>query len=110
MGGNDCFFDHNIAGGGGGGGGGGVGERWNEPKVDPKIVVRSRVLRNNYLRGLFHTVQSSFVLYCNCTLSIFSWNVGKVSHMKNFVAFSSFYKVSDELKSVQMKMESYKSR
>ena len=30
--------------------------------------------------------------------------------MKNFVAFSSFYKVSDELKSVQMKMESYKSR
>ena len=42
MGGNECFFVHNIAAGGGGGGGGGVGRRRDEPKADPKNVIRSR--------------------------------------------------------------------
>ena len=37
----------------------------DEPKDEQKIVVRSRVLRNNYLEGLFHTVPSSFVLHCS---------------------------------------------
>ena len=35
---------------------GGVGRRRDEPKAEQKIVVRSRVLHNNYLEGLFHTV------------------------------------------------------
>ena len=43
---------------------GGVGERRDEPKAEQKIVLRSRVLRNNCLEGLFHTVPSSFVLHC----------------------------------------------
>ena len=29
------------------------------------MVVRSRVLRNNYLEGLFHRLPSSFVLHCS---------------------------------------------
>ena len=33
----------------------GVGGRQDEPKVKPKIVVRSKVLCNNYLEWLFHT-------------------------------------------------------
>ena len=41
-----------------------VGERRDEPKAEQKIVLRSRVLRNNCLEGLFHTVPSSFVLHC----------------------------------------------
>ena len=53
-----CFFGHNIAGGGGGGGGETTG--WTQS--EKKIVARSRVLRNNYLEELFHTVPSSFVL------------------------------------------------
>ena len=44
---------------------GGVGRRRDEPKAEQKIVVRSRVLRNNYLEGFFHTVPISFVLHCN---------------------------------------------
>ena len=50
-----------------------VGERRDEPKAEQKIVLRSRVLRNNCLEGLFHTVPSSFVLHCRllaCTISI----------------------------------------
>lgn len=45
-----------------------MGGRWDVPKGDQNIVIRSRVLRNNYLEGLFHTVQSSliFVLLCRC--------------------------------------------
>ena len=35
------------------------------PKPNKKIVLRSRVLRNNCLEGLFHTVPSSFVLHCS---------------------------------------------
>ena len=42
-----------------------VGERRDEPKAEQKIVLRSRVLRNNCLEGLFHTVPSSFVLHCS---------------------------------------------
>ena len=42
----------------------GRGGRRDEPKAEQKIVVRSRVLRNNCLEGLFHTVLSSFVLHC----------------------------------------------
>ena len=37
----------------------------DEPKDEQKIVARSRVLCNNYLEGLFHTVPSSFVLHCS---------------------------------------------
>ena len=37
----------------------------DEPTDEQKIVARSRVLRNNYLEGLFHTVPSSFVLHCS---------------------------------------------
>ena len=42
---------------------GGGGQR-DEPKAAQKIVLRSRVLRNYCLEGLFHTVPSSFVLHC----------------------------------------------
>ena len=55
-----AFFGHNIAGGGGGEWGG----RQDEPKADQKNVISCRVLRNNYLEGLFHTVPSCFVLHC----------------------------------------------
>ena len=45
----------------------GVGE-WgkplDEPKANQKIVIRSRVLCNNYLEGFFHTVPSSLGLHC----------------------------------------------
>ena len=51
------FFGHNIA--------RGIGGRRDEPKAEQKIVFRSRVLRNNCLEGLFHTVPSSFVLHCS---------------------------------------------
>ena len=44
---------------------GGVGGLRDEPKAEHKIVVRSRVLCNNYLERFFHTVPSSFVLHCN---------------------------------------------
>ena len=53
-----AFFGHNIVRGSGGGGGGG---RRDEPKADEKIVIKSKVLCNNYLEGIFHTVPSSFV-------------------------------------------------
>ena len=38
------------------------------PKKIKKIVIRSRVLRNNHLEGLFHTIPNSliFVLHCSC--------------------------------------------
>ena len=41
-----------------------VGRRRDEPKAEQKIVLRSRVLRNNCFDGLFHTVPSSIVLHC----------------------------------------------
>ena len=41
------------------------GGRRDEPKAEQKIVLRSRVLRNYFLVGLFHTVPSSFVLHCS---------------------------------------------
>ena len=49
---------------------GGVGERRDEPKAEQKIVLRSRVLRNNCLEGLFHTVPTSFVLHCSTKYSL----------------------------------------
>ena len=52
------FFGHIIA-----GGRGGEGLR-DEPKGEQKIVVRSGVLRNKYLEGLFRAVLGSFVLHC----------------------------------------------
>ena len=59
-----CFFGHNIAREGAGEG------KWGDygmnPKPKKKIVARSRVLRNNYLEELFHTVPSSFVLRHCC--------------------------------------------
>ena len=55
MGGMTAFFGHNIAGGSGG--------RWDEPKEDQKIVIKSRVLGNNHLEGLFHT-ESKFFNFC----------------------------------------------
>ena len=48
-----AFFGHNIVRGSGG--------RRDEPKADEKIVIKSKVLCNNYLEGIFHTVPSSFV-------------------------------------------------
>ena len=49
-----------AGGGGGGGGGGGVGGRREEPKADQKIVIRSRVLCNNYLEAF--STQSQVLL------------------------------------------------
>ena len=65
-----AFFDHNIARGSGGGVGG--GGRRDEPKAAQKIVLRSRVLRNYCLEGLFHTVPSSFVLHCSFLIDLFT--------------------------------------
>ena len=42
-----------------------LGGGQHEPKADQKIVFRSKVLPNNYMEGLFHTVPSCFVLYCS---------------------------------------------
>ena len=63
MRGNECYFGHNIAGEVGGTTG------WTQSQT--KIVVRSGVLCNNYLEGLFHTVQSSFVLHSRCRTECF---------------------------------------
>ena len=52
-----AFFGHNIARRAGG--------RRNEPKAEQKNALRSRILRNYCLQGLFHTVPSSFVLHCS---------------------------------------------
>ena len=41
-----------------------VGGRRDEPKAEQKIVLRSRVLRNNCFDGLFQTVPSAIVLHC----------------------------------------------
>ena len=43
----------------------GVGGRRDEPKAEQKMIIRSRLLRNNYLEGLFHTALSSSVLHCS---------------------------------------------
>ena len=68
------FFGRNIAGGSGGGGG---GDEMN-PKLVKKIVSRGRVLRNNYLEGLFHTVPSSFVPRHCCYTSYTSYTSGRI--------------------------------
>ena len=53
-----AFYGHNIA----------VGEEGGQrdkPKAGQEIVIRSKVLYNNYSQFLlFHTVQSSIVLHC----------------------------------------------
>ena len=58
MGGNECFFGPQHC------RGGGSGERWDESKVDQKIVIRSRVTIILCNR-LFHTVPSSLVSHCS---------------------------------------------
>ena len=70
-----AFFGHNIARESGGG-----ARRRDEPKAEQIIVLRSRILRNYCLEGLFHTVPSSFVLHCTCKrtqqftmLHLFAW-------------------------------------
>lgn len=70
MGGNELFFwpQHCSR----GGGGGEVGRLRDEPKAEKKIVARSRVLRNNYLEELFHTVPSSFVLRHCCYTELYT--------------------------------------
>ena len=55
------LFGHNIADGDGEWERGG---RLDEPKAEQKILVRSRVLCNNYLERLFDTVPTSFVHHC----------------------------------------------
>ena len=40
-----------------------VGGRRDEPKAEQKIVLRSRVLRNNCFERLLHTVPRSIVLH-----------------------------------------------
>ena len=42
-----------------------VGGRRDEPKAEQEMVIRSRLLRYNYLEGLFHTALSSSVLHCS---------------------------------------------
>ena len=44
--------------------GGGARGQHEEPKAHQKNVMKSRVLHNNYLEWLFHTVPSSLVLHC----------------------------------------------
>ena len=53
-----AFFGHNIARGSG-------GDDGMNPKPNKKNVLRTRILRNYCLQGLFHTVPSSFVLHCS---------------------------------------------
>ena len=55
MSGNESFFGHNID------GEGGVGGWWVETKADQKIVVRFRVLCNNWTwKGFFKESQVLF--------------------------------------------------
>ena len=56
MGENKLFLAASFA----GAGGGGVGGRREKPRVDQKIVIRSRVLCNNYLEGF--STQSQVLL------------------------------------------------
>ena len=58
MGENKLFLAASFA--GAGGGGGGVGGRREKPKGNQKIVIRSRVLCNNYLEGF--STQSQVLL------------------------------------------------
>lgn len=41
------------------------GEGGGEKRGFPKIVIRSKVLCNNYLQGFLHRVPSSFGLHCS---------------------------------------------
>ena len=42
------------------------GEWKDEPKANPDIVTRGRVVPNNYLEGFFRSVPSSFHVHCGC--------------------------------------------
>ena len=75
-----AFFGPNIAREGGGGNGGGGQD---EPKADQKNVISCRVLRNNYLEGLFHTVPSCFVLHCGLLSAV--CRLYPFIHLKMFV-------------------------
>ena len=56
MGGNECFFGHNIA--------GAVGGRRDEPKVDQKIVIKNRELKMQQLLGrVFSHSLKFFILF-----------------------------------------------
>ena len=57
-----AFFGHNIARGSGGGGGGDGGMN---PKANKKLSLEAESYGTYCLEGLFHTVPSSFVLYCS---------------------------------------------
>ena len=65
-----AFFGHNIA--------GGVGGWQDEPKVKPKIVVRSKVLCNNITRKGFFT-QSQVLLSSIVELRSVSCSVAELT-------------------------------
>ena len=79
MGGMTAFSAHNIAGG-----------EWRDDRMNPKkikkIVISSRVLRNNHLEGLFHTVPNSiiFVLHCRTVPSIEETNTRIILYEHTF--------------------------
>ena len=79
MGGMTAFSGHNIAGG-----------EWRDDRMNPKkikkIVISSRVLRNNHLEGLFHTVPNSliFVLHCRTVPSIEETNTRIILYEHTF--------------------------
>ena len=79
MGGMTTFSGHNIAGG-----------EWRDDRMNPKkikkIVISSRVLRNNHLEGLFHTVPNSliFVLHCRTVPSIEETNTRIILYEHTF--------------------------
>ena len=56
------------------------------PKKIKKIVISSRVLRNNHLEGLFHTVPNSliFVLHCRTVPSIEETNTRIILYEHTF--------------------------
>ena len=78
------FLATTLLWGGGGGGGGGVGGRQDEPKADQKNVNSCRVLRKNYLEGLFHTVPNCFVLHCGLLSAEYS--------LYSFIHLNLFFK------------------
>ena len=58
------------------------------PKADQKIVVRSRVLYNNYLEGLFHTVPSSFSSIVWNWFRVIKWNFCYLSLQRDGKTFA----------------------
>ena len=76
---NDCFFCPQHCWG-----------EWRDDRMNPKkikkIVISSRVLRNNHLEGLFHTVPNSliFVLHCRTVPSIEETNTRIILYEHTF--------------------------